>query len=128
VVCSPAKRAAATAKPLIGVLGCPVRYDDAMYAADATDLLVIACRLPENTSSVMFVGHNPSMEEFTALLCGSSPRYPTGALGTLERGVEHWQDTTSRCASLTALETPAHLEEGQNDPPTIRWSAAPQAD
>jgi phosphohistidine phosphatase len=128
VVCSPAKRAVATVKPLIGVLGCPVRYDDAMYAADADDLLEITRRLPENTSSVMFVGHNPSMEEFTALLCGSSPRYPTGTLGTLELGVEHWQDATSRCASLTALETPARRVEGQNDPPTIRWSAAPPAD
>ena len=81
LVCSPAARARATAKPLIDVLGCPVRYDDTMYAADADDLVVITRGLPENTSSAMFVGHNPSMEEFTALLCGSSPRYPTGALG-----------------------------------------------
>ena len=120
MVCSPAARAKATAKPLIDGLGCPVRYDEAMYAADADDLLGITRRLPDNTSSVMFVGHNPSLEEFTGMLCGSSPRYPTGALGTLELGVENWNATTLRCASLTALVTPAQLAEEQTDPPTTR--------
>jgi phosphohistidine phosphatase len=109
MVCSPAVRATTTAKPLIGVLGCPVRYDDMLYGADADDLLEITRRLPENTSSVIFVGHNPSMEEFTALLCGTSPRYPTGALGTLELDVEHWSDTTPGSASLTVLVTPDQL-------------------
>jgi len=120
IVCSPAKRAKATAKPLLDALSCAVRYDDTLYAADADDLLVLTRRLPEATSSVMFVGHNPCMEEFTALLCGSSPRYPTGALGTLELGVENWNETTVRCATLTSLVTPAQLAEEQTEPPTIR--------
>jgi phosphohistidine phosphatase len=111
VVCSPAARTTATAKPLIDVLGCPVRYEDTMYACDADDLLVITRRLPENAASVMFVGHNPSMEDFTAMLCGSSPRYPTGALGTLELGVDNWSETAPGCASLTALVTPAQLTD-----------------
>ncbi len=125
VVCSQAARATATARPLVGVLGCPVRYDGAMYGADADDLLVITRRLAESTSSVLFVGHNPSMEDFTEMLCGSSPRYPTGALGTLELGVERWSDTSAGCASLTALVTPAQLTEEQSDPPTIGRPAAP---
>lgn len=125
VVCSPAARARATARPLVDVLGCPVRYDDTMYAADADDLLAITRRLPANTSSVIFVGHNPSMEEFTEMLCGLSPRYPTGALGTLELGVENWSDTIPGCASLTVLVTPAQLMEEPTDPPTIRWPVAP---
>ena len=77
MVCSPAKRAKATAKPLLDVLRCPVRYDETLYAADADDLLVLTRRLPEYTSAVMLVGHNPSMEELTSMLCGSSPRYPS---------------------------------------------------
>jgi len=125
VVCSPAARAKATAKPLIDALGCPVRYVDSMYAADAADLLAITRGLPDSTSSVLLIGHNPSIEEFTTMLCGSSPRYPTGALGTLELDVEHWNETTVRCASLTALVTPAQLAEERTDPPPIRWSASP---
>ena len=124
MVCSPAVRAKATAKPLMDVLDCPVRYDETLYAADADDLLGITRGLPEKASSVMFVGHNPSLEEFTALLCGTSPRYPTGALGTLEFDVEHWSDATGGCATLTALVTPTQLTE-PTDPPAIRWSAPP---
>jgi phosphohistidine phosphatase len=120
VVCSPASRAKATAKPLIEALGCPVRYDDRMYAADADDLLGITRGLPDIASSVLFIGHNPSIEDFTAMLCGSSPSYPTGALGSLELDVEHWSDTTVRSASLAALVTPAQLAEDPADPPSIR--------
>jgi phosphohistidine phosphatase len=116
VVCSLAKRARATAKPLIVVLGCPVRYDEEMYGADADDLLVITRQLLASTSSVMFVGHNPSLEDFTAMLCGSSPRYPTGALGTLSLGVAHWSRTGPGCATLAALDTPAQLAEGPTEP------------
>jgi phosphohistidine phosphatase len=116
MVCSPAKRATATAKPLIEVLGCPVRYDSAMYAADVDDLLALTRQLPDGSSSVMLVGHNPSMEEFTAMLSGGSPRYPTGALGTLELAVDHWSDTTPGCAALTALVTPAELADAPADP------------
>ena len=125
VVCSPAARAKATAKPLLQVLGCPVRYDDTVYAADADDLLVITRGLPYDTSSVMVVGHNPSMEDFTELLCGTSPRYPTGALGTLELDIEHWSDTIPGRASLTTLVTPAELTQEPTDPPTIRWPPTP---
>jgi phosphohistidine phosphatase len=125
LVCSPAARARATAKPLIGVLDCPIHYDHTMYAADADDLLTITQQLPEETSSVMFVGHNPSLEEYTAMIGSVSPRYPTGALGTLELNVEHWSETTARCASLRALVTPSQLTAQQNHPPAIRWRSEP---
>ena len=106
VVCSPAERARATAKPLVEVLECPVHYDDAMYGADADDLVALTRSLPERASSVMLIGHNPSMEEFTTLLCDQSPRYPTAALGTLELAVEHWNDLAPGCATLTTLFAP----------------------
>ena len=111
LVCSTAARARATATPLVDSLGCPVRYDETLYSADARDLLVITRELPDDASVVMLVGHNPSLEDFTALLCGSSPRYPTGALGSLELGVGAWSDTAPGCATLTALVTPAQLAD-----------------
>jgi len=97
MVCSPAKRARATARPLIGVLGCPVRYDEEMYGADADDLLVITCHLLENTSSVMFVGHNPTAAFLCHLLddgegdpeavSGLLKGFPPGAVALLELNV-----------------------------------------
>ena len=83
VVCSTARRARATAKPVIEALGCPVRYDDALYETTADGLLAVARELADDDKAVMFVGHNPSMEELTELLCGKSPEYPTAALGTI---------------------------------------------
>jgi phosphohistidine phosphatase len=121
LVCSPAARAKATAKPLIDVLSCPIHYDQAIYAADADDLLTITRQLPDSTASVMLVGHNPSIEEFAQLLCGSSPRFPTGALGTFELRVEHWSETNRGCATLTGRVTPAQLAE--TDSPAIGGSA-----
>jgi hypothetical protein len=61
MVCSTATRAKATAKPLLDSLGCPVRFDEMMYAADANHLFVITCGLPEDTAAVILVGHNPSL-------------------------------------------------------------------
>jgi phosphohistidine phosphatase len=111
VVCSPAVRATATAKPLLDVLACPVRYDDRLYGAGAEDLMATTRGLSEDASSVMFVGHNPATEDYSALLCGLSERYATGALGTLELAVERWADTTPGCGLLTALVSPAQLDE-----------------
>jgi phosphohistidine phosphatase len=109
LVCSTAVRARATAKPLVDSLRCPVRYDQRIYAAHRDDLLSITWEFPEQATSVMIVGHNPSLEEFTELLCGRSPRYPTGALATLELDVEVWSRTAPGCATLIALVTPAEL-------------------
>jgi hypothetical protein len=68
------------------------------------------------------------MEEFTALLCGTSPRYPTGALGTLDLAIATWREASAGCASLSALVTPVQLTGESTDPPTIRWPAPPPSD
>ena len=52
------------------------------------------------------------------MLCGSSPPYPTGALGTLALGIEHWSQTSPGCTTLAALDTPAQLAERHTDPRT----------
>ena len=111
VVCSTAVRARATAEPVVAALDSPVRYEDLMYTADADDLLVITRGLPEDAATAMLVGHNPTMEEFTALLCGSSPRYPTAALGTIELSVDAWADTAPGSGTLATHVTPAQLSE-----------------
>jgi phosphohistidine phosphatase len=107
VVCSPAARARATAAPVVEALGCPVRYEDSIYEARPDDLLLVTRGLSDDAASVMLVGHNPTFEDFTALLCGSSPEYPTGALGTLSLAIEQWSDAAAGCATLDALFTPA---------------------
>jgi phosphohistidine phosphatase len=109
VVCSTARRARLTAKPVIEALGCPVRYDDALYAATAGGLLAVVREFSDRDEAVMLVGHNPSMEELTEVLCGSSPEYPTAALGTVALAIEHWREISAGCGTLAAFATPAQL-------------------
>jgi phosphohistidine phosphatase len=110
VLCSTARRARATARPAIDTLGCRARYEDAVYAASGHGLLEVARALSDDVNTVMLVGHNPSLEELTTTLCGSSPRYPTAALGTVELAIERWADITPGCGTLTAHVTPAQLD------------------
>ncbi len=109
VVCSTARRARATAKPVIAALGCPVRYDDALYDTSAGGLIAVARELPDDVEAVMFVGHNPTMEELTELLCGQSPEYPTAALGTITLEIDKWNELSPGQGTLTAFVTAAQL-------------------
>ena len=107
VVCSPARRARATAKPVFKMLGCPVSYENVVYDAVTERLLDTIRALSDRDESVMLVGQNPSLEEFTAILCGHSPSFPTAGLATVNLSVKRWDEVTSGCGTLTAFFTPA---------------------
>jgi len=106
VVCSTARRARDTAEPVVAALGCPVRYDDALYGAGSETLLDVARSLPDDDRAVMLVGHNPAVEEFTKLLCDTTPRYVTAALGTISLDVERWADVAPGHGALVGFVTP----------------------
>jgi phosphohistidine phosphatase len=110
VMCSTARRARQTAKPVVAVLGCPVQYEEALYAAVPARLFEVVRTLSDGNESVMLVGHNPSLEEFTAMLCGQSPDYPTAALGTIELSIDTWDEASPRCGTLSAFVTATQLE------------------
>ena len=106
VVCSTATRARQTAKPVVAALGCPVRYDDALYETSGRGLLDVVRALDDGDDAVMLVGHNPSIEDLTRALCGDTPVYATAALGTVGLDVERWADVAEGVADLTAFDTP----------------------
>jgi phosphohistidine phosphatase len=106
VVCSTAQRARETAEPVVGALGCDVRYDDALYGASARELLDVVRVLPADARVVMLIGHNPGTEDFTELLCGDAPHYPTAALGTIALDVDEWADVDPGSGSLVGFMTP----------------------
>jgi phosphohistidine phosphatase len=113
VLCSTAVRARASAKPVIDVLGCVVRYEPALYTAGGRELLEVVHALPDDVDTVMLIGHNPSLEELTATLCGSSPRYPAGALATIEFTIDRWAHVAPGSGTLSAHLNPAQLQTGQ---------------
>ena len=106
MVCSPARRARATAKPVVKMLGCPVSYDNVLYDAVPDRLLDAIRAFSERDTAVMLVGHNPSLEELTATLCGYSPSYPTAGLATVKLSIKRWDELTAGCGTLTGFFTP----------------------
>jgi phosphohistidine phosphatase len=110
VLCSTARRARSTASPVIDTLGCPARYEHEAYAASERELFDLARALSDDVNTAMIVGHSPSLEDLTTTLCGSSPRYPTAALGTIVLAIKHWADITPGCGTLAAHVTPAQLQ------------------
>ncbi len=87
-----------------------MRYEEALYAAVPARLLEVVRTLPDRNESVMLVGHNPSLEEFTAMLCGQSPNYPTAALGTIDLSIDTWDEVSPGCGTLAAFVTATQLE------------------
>lgn len=84
-VVSPAKRARSTWKLVAAELADapPVRVDERVYAASATELLDVMRELPEQLDRVVLVGHNPGLEDLAALLTGTELRMTTSALAVL---------------------------------------------
>src|SRR5262249_30842887 len=97
-------------EPVAAVLGCPVRYEPAIYGADVPELLTVVRALPDDTDTVLLVGHNPGFEDLAGHLSGTFGRFPTAALGTIELDVEHWADVRPGTGRLVALVTPADLQ------------------
>jgi len=110
VLYSTAVRARASAKPVIDALGCSVRHERALYTAGRRELLELVGALPNDVDTVMAVGHNPSLEELTATLCGSSPRCPAGARGTIEFMIDRWAHVAPRSGTLTTHVTPTQSQ------------------
>jgi phosphohistidine phosphatase len=109
VLCSTAERARSTAEPIVEVLGCPVEYLPALYGADAAEVLALLATVDDAHREVLVVGHNPTMDDTTDLLCGDSPGFPTAALATIHLDLDHWAEIHPRSGALVALVTPADL-------------------
>lgn len=100
VICSPARRAQDTLKPLRKALGsdADLRLDERIYAASAVELLEVLSEVPARVASVMLVGHNPSLQDLALGLARPGParseleaKFPTGALATLTVPGSSWR-------------------------------------
>jgi phosphohistidine phosphatase len=115
VLCSTALRARQTLGALS--LGGEVRYEDGLYGASAADLLARLRRVPDETGSVMMVGHNPGLHELAVLCSGQGDplqlarlgdKLPTGALVRLSFPGP-WALLVPGHAALEALVVPGDL-------------------
>lgn len=91
-VCSTARRCRQTADALIGAFGgLSVDYTDTLYNAPA-DSYLDRIETEDRAESLLFVGHNPAMEELVERMAGAATvqralpdGYPTAGFAVLER-------------------------------------------
>ena len=111
VLCSSATRARQTLER-VDPPG-EVRIEASLYGASASELLERVRRVPDETESVMLIGHNPAIEDMTALLTDGVPlaggKFPTGALATLTF-TGSWRQLGPGTARLESFVRPRELD------------------
>jgi phosphohistidine phosphatase len=107
ILCSTARRARETLAALVPVLDGELvaSFEHDLYGASAPALLARLQVVPEDTSSVMLIGHNPGLEGLAVLLAGDQApeRIATSVLVELETG-SPWNalgETPCRLVSVT---------------------------
>jgi phosphohistidine phosphatase len=115
VLCSPARRTrqtwhgVAVALADAGGAAAPeVRYEHAIYAGSAEDLLALVHAVADEVTTVLLIGHNPIISELSALL---DPQATTDSDGMRTAGIAvhgvrgPWQSCQPGEAPLTAAAT-----------------------
>jgi phosphohistidine phosphatase len=114
VVCSSARRARETADALIGALGtkATVDFERALYGADAGEALTLLRLAPDTASSVMVVGHNPTLHELVDDLLSPDDQagharlqegFPTAALAVVRVEAGTWSSLAAGTGWLEEL-------------------------
>jgi phosphohistidine phosphatase len=93
-----------------------VRFEDELYGASAGELLDRLRHVPEQTASVMLIGHNPGLQDVALLLAANGAlrgrleeKFPTAALATLTIERTPWSELSPGDAVLTAYVVPKQL-------------------
>jgi phosphohistidine phosphatase len=97
ILCSPAKRTRETVVHFAEVFeknfDTEITYVENIYEAHASELYEILRTLPQEANSVMIVGHNPSLTNFTNRFEGPFfDNIPTCGIVVLESKIENWAD------------------------------------
>ena len=81
-----------------------------LYHASPMAHLRLLRQVPADIQTVMFVGHNPGLEETLAQLTGQQHHFPTAALAVLALNLTNWkQARPTLTATLIALYRPREL-------------------
>ena len=86
ILCSSAMRTRETLERVMDVFDeTEVVFSDALYNAEAAEIIDILHRLAPEKKEVLIVGHNPSLAELVALSKQQAPeRFPTATLACIE--------------------------------------------
>ncbi|MGH3754127.1 MAG: SixA phosphatase family protein [Pseudonocardiaceae bacterium] len=107
VLCSPAVRAVQTWDLAAAQLDAvpQVRHDERLYGASGEQLLTVTQELPSQASTVVLVGHNPSLENLLALLTGADELLKTSAIAIVTTPAT-WAEVKNQSWTLEMLAAP----------------------
>jgi phosphohistidine phosphatase len=113
VLCSTALRTRQTLAALLPVLGgdVEIRLEDALYGAGPHEVLARVRAADDTVSSLLVIGHNPTLHELALFLSGQTEaldRFPTGALASLAFPTA-WADLGEGGAELEGFVVPREL-------------------
>jgi phosphohistidine phosphatase len=119
VLCSSAVRARQTLEAIMPVLGgAEVAIEDRLYGASSGQLLERLREVPDNTASVLLIGHQPAIQELALALAGGGAelasvraKFPTAALATLVFA-GGWSGLARGRAELAGFVKPKELAAG----------------
>ncbi len=118
ILCSTSLRTRQTLEAIEPSLdqGCSVELVPELYAASERELLERLQAVPGSASSVMLIGHNPSLQQLALLLASQGTdltklgeKFPTGALATLAVDSESWVALKPGDAELVDYVVPRDL-------------------
>lgn len=117
VLCSDSARTRETLDIVLSALKPQpeIRYEEALYLADAKQMLQRLRRVADDTRAVMVVGHNPGLQELAVMLSDQptgplmarlTTDFPTAALARFELGLP-WSALERGSARLMAVLVPS---------------------
>lgn len=111
ILSSPAKRARDTALRCADAAGYldPIRFERSLYYGSADSYLELLWALEDTVSRVLFVAHNPDMEEVVETLGHRYVRLPTAALARIDADTEQWGDLFRVRRQLVWVQLPKEL-------------------
>lgn len=92
IISSSAKRAASTAEIVAETVSYDgdIRLADDLYLAEPGQYVLLARQAPAEVDTLMFVGHNPGIEELVEWLTGEAERMPTAAVACVRLSIADW--------------------------------------
>ena len=109
VISSPSKRTTETLEHFFQFERPKVQFEESIYHATLDEILDVIFSIPEDTESIMLVGHNPSMHEITEYLGNKFiNKYPTCCLAALTID-SSWNEISQGCGKLEFIKKPSEL-------------------
>ena len=120
ILTSSANRTLTTANIIFSNYENKIYQKKELYLCDYKEILKVVKLLDNNFSSVVIVGHEPSISESLKFLTShcrpdleyvTESLYPTGGLSVINFNVTNWNKIDEKTGILDAFITPQYLEE-----------------